>query len=94
MSLESEDSGPVDIVSWILSGKYDPRTPVSSLYCCTYVPLINSKILIDAAYPQRTISRQEAHNLVARLTGAFERRSTVCVHLANDVCKILHDAQS
>lgn len=58
-----------NIVAWTLSGQYDPSKPV----------------LIDAADPNRSISKDQAMDLVASLIGAFEPDSTVCLHIANDI---------
>lgn len=58
-----------DIVSWTLSGDYDPTKPV----------------LIDASDTRRWISKERAISLIVQLTGAFVEDSTVCLHLANDI---------
>jgi acyl-CoA synthetase (AMP-forming)/AMP-acid ligase II len=59
------------IVEWALSGQYDPTKPV----------------LIDAVEsdPPRSISKGKAVELIASLVGAFEKNTTVCLHLANDI---------
>lgn len=43
------------------------------------------QVLIDADRPSRHISRASAKHLVDRMTGAFEPRSVVCLHLLNDI---------
>ena len=59
------------IVEWALSGQYDPTKPV----------------LIDAqaSDPPRSISKNKAIELIASLAGVFEKNTTVCLHLANDI---------
>lgn len=59
-----------NIVSHVFSSaKYDPEKPV----------------LIDAAEPDRWLSKGMAEQLVASLTGVFEADSTVCLHIPNDI---------
>ncbi|KAF2166368.1 hypothetical protein M409DRAFT_66809 [Zasmidium cellare ATCC 36951] len=60
---------PTDIVTWAFSGTYDS----------------SRTILIDAVNPARSITKQVAVGLVARLVGAFEEDTTVCLHLDNDI---------
>lgn len=43
------------------------------------------QVLIDAANTDRYITKRHASNLVLDLAGAFDRDSTICLHLANDV---------
>ncbi|KAK4501715.1 hypothetical protein PRZ48_007524 [Zasmidium cellare] len=62
-------SEPTNIVSWAFSGVYDSSRP----------------ILIDTANPCRSITKEEAIDLVSRLAGAFEPDTTVCLHLDNDI---------
>ena len=59
------------IVEWALSRQYDPTKPV----------------LIDACEsdPPRSISKNKAIELIASLAGVFEKNTTVCLHLANDI---------
>lgn len=59
------------IVEWALSGQYDPTKPV----------------LIDTCEsdPPRSISKNKAIELIASLAGVFEKNTTVCLHLANDI---------
>ncbi|KAI6824882.1 acetyl-CoA synthetase-like protein [Hortaea werneckii] len=42
-------------------------------------------ILIDAASPERFLTKKQARELVLALAGAFKPGSTVCLHVANDV---------
>lgn len=42
-------------------------------------------MLIDAMRPSRCMSRKRAMSLIAGLAGAFEKDSTVCLHLSNDI---------
>nr|A0A3G1DJF8.1 RecName: Full=Acyl-CoA ligase M9; AltName: Full=Squalestatin S1 biosynthesis cluster protein M9 [Phoma sp. MF5453]AMY15066.1 acyl-CoA synthetase/ligase [Phoma sp. MF5453] len=58
-----------NVVTWALSGSYDEDRPV----------------LIDADQPNRSLSKKQAIDLVARLSGSFQPGSTVCVHLYNDI---------
>lgn len=58
-----------NLVEWALSGKYDAERP----------------ILIDASNPLRFISRRKATELVTGLAAAFEKDTTVCLHISNDV---------
>ncbi|KAK4953613.1 hypothetical protein LTR10_008216 [Elasticomyces elasticus] len=58
-----------DLVSLTSSGPCDEDKP----------------ILIDAANVSRSASRKKAYSLVAALSGAFTAKSTVCLHLPNDV---------
>ncbi|KAM3417912.1 hypothetical protein BST61_g6128 [Cercospora zeina] len=58
-----------NIVQWTLSGDYDLSTPV----------------LIDAEEPTRFITKETALRLAASLTGAFEKDSTVCLAVPNDI---------
>ncbi|RMY68452.1 hypothetical protein D0863_07116 [Hortaea werneckii] len=44
-----------------------------------------SQILIDAANPERFLTKKEAQELVLALAGAFKPGSTVCLHVANDI---------
>lgn len=67
--LDTQVSGYSNLVQWTLSGSYDPITPV----------------LLDAEDPSRSITKQQAEELISRLAGVFEAGSTVCLHLANDV---------
>nr|POF18589.1 acyl-coa ligase azaf [Quercus suber] len=58
-----------NLVSWTFDGQYGDDKPV----------------LIDAAKPERALSKSKAQQLVTSLTGAFVQGSTVCLHLDNDI---------
>jgi hypothetical protein len=45
-------------------------------------------MLLDAERPSRCISRASAKTLVEKMTGCFEARSVVCMHMFNDVLYI------
>ncbi|KAI7369169.1 acetyl-CoA synthetase-like protein [Hortaea werneckii] len=68
---ETLQPGCCSIVEWTLSGQYDPTKAV----------------LIDASHsnPPRAISKHKATELIASLVGAFEKDTTVCLHLSNDI---------
>mgnify|MGYP004507367211 CR=1 FL=1 len=76
-----------NVVTWALSGSYDEDRPVRCLtvYSSTTLKLIPDQVLIDADRPDRSLSKRQAIDLVAKLSAAFEPGSTVCVHLYNDV---------
>jgi long-subunit acyl-CoA synthetase (AMP-forming) len=44
--------------------------------------------MLDAERPSRCISRASAKTLVEKMTGCFEARSVVCMHMFNDVLYI------
>ncbi|KAF2208370.1 hypothetical protein CERZMDRAFT_49256 [Cercospora zeae-maydis SCOH1-5] len=62
-------AGSANVVQWTLSGEYDSSTPV----------------LIDAEKPTRFVTKDTALQLAASLTGAFEKGSTVCLAIPNDI---------
>jgi long-subunit acyl-CoA synthetase (AMP-forming) len=50
--------------------------------------LTRRQILLDADQPSRYISRASAKHLVDKMTGCFEARSVVCLHMFNDILYI------
>ncbi|KAK5162924.1 uncharacterized protein LTR77_011085 [Saxophila tyrrhenica] len=57
-----------------------------ALWTLFFVPnTINKPVLIDAADPERALTRGRVTDLVGSLAGAFEPEVAVCLHLPNDV---------
>lgn len=77
-----------NLVTWVFQDHSNQDKPVS-LKCeeqnAARGMTDTSQILIDAANPERSLTKKQAQELVLALAGAFDPGSTVCLHIANDI---------